>query len=105
MYLSAFQKEIVKKIAEDKIKTIEDFIVEFNLVDPDAEKITKDIGGGISMVCETDFSIADKHYKILDNETAFEKLIDFRKVINLLTKAELIEIEEIVDMEILRGVF
>lgn len=39
-----------------------------------------------------------QHFKVLDRYAVYERLIDFKKVINLLEKAELIEIEKSADM-------
>jgi hypothetical protein len=100
MYLSNFQKEIVKRISNDKIKTILDFLVEFNLVIPNvSEKKAYTVGGKNISEGESDFFIDKVHYKVVDREDAFNKLIDFKKVINLLSKAELIEIENSAGLE------
>ncbi len=80
MYLSAFQKEIIKRISQEKIKTIKDFLLDFNLV------LMREVG--------SDFFFHNDYFQVINREEAYSKLIDFRKVINLLAKAELIEIEK-----------
>lgn len=99
MYLSNFQKEIVKQISQEKIKTIQDFLLAFNLVIANVlEKKESTVGGKIISEGESDFSFNYIQYKVIDREDTYNKLIDFKKVINLLTKAELIEIEHSADL-------
>ena len=94
MYLSNFQKEIVKQISQEKIKPIQDFLLTFNLVIANVlEKKESTVGSKIISEGESDFSFNYIQYKVIDREDTYNKLIDFKKVINLLTKAELIEIE------------
>jgi len=101
MYLSIFQKEIVKRISQEKIKTIQDFLEEFNLVLKNvSEKKESHVGGKIIREGESDFHFDDIHYKVIDRDDTYNKLIDFKKVINLLSKAELIEIEDSVDLSL-----
>jgi hypothetical protein len=94
MYLSNFQKEIVRKIANDKIKTIKDFLKEFNLIERAQEKKEKHIGDEKITEGNSDFSFDNDHFRVKDRDTTFTKLIDFKKVVNLLSRADLIEIEK-----------
>lgn len=81
MYLSDFQKQIVRRIANEDIQTIQDFFITFELVIP------------YSSSGESDFFFDREHFKIVNREDTFNKLLDFKRVINLLTKAEQIFIE------------
>ena len=99
MYLSKFQKEIVKKIAKDKIRTVRDFLLEFELLKIVLSRKEQKIVDGVNIIeGDGDFTLFGQHYKVLDRYVVYERLIDFKKVINLLQKAELIEIEKSDDM-------
>lgn len=99
MYLSNFQKDVVRSISQEKIKTILDFLTEFDLVISNvSEKKGWQKEGKTFVEGESDFFFNDIHYKVGNREDAYKKIIDFRKVINLLSKAELIEIEETADL-------
>lgn len=87
MYLSRLQKDIVLSISRGNVKTILDFLNKFTL-------IISSIKGQPISPAKADFFFNEVQYKIIDVEDTYEKLIDFKKVINLLTKAELIEIDK-----------
>jgi len=93
MYLSKFQKEIVRKISSEEIKTVFDFLSSFNLVISGVAPRKSEVTNGIEKVeGEADFFLDNIQYKIIDRNDAYSKLIDFRKVINLLNKEGLIDI-------------
>ncbi|MBM4176815.1 MAG: hypothetical protein FJ213_11690 [Ignavibacteria bacterium] len=93
MYLSKFQKEIVRKISNEEIKTVIDFLLIFKLVLSNVTpKKSVKVGDTSIEEGEADFFVDSIHYKILNRHETYTKLIDFRKVINLLSKEELIDI-------------
>lgn len=98
MYLSKFQKEIVRKIANEEIKTVLDFLLQFNLILEIDQ--WRDEGEKAEDLFNGAFSINNKNYKINNKDDAYSRIIDYKKVINLLLKADLIAVEKMEDMEI-----
>lgn len=93
MYLTDFQKKIVKKIAEGKVKTIKDFLSEFNLIQDVSKKTT-------NSQQKINIKISSYSYHFTDENSIDEKIVDFKKVIDLLEKSEIIKMEEYSDLTV-----